>query len=343
MKNLKKINKNAISNVTDPNFKALCQLTLNACNRDNFPEGTFSAAGSPWLELAIAWERLLTDGSAGIFNDAVHRIMWGIPPAMSKPEYDDIVQIVVDELLKDGAAFNVWDSYDPCDIAIRMVGGEMRPWVADDEDYSWSIEHYQYAEAKMLWKIRYSKGKFGVDELDYKEVYLNYEDAIKKIVPAAASWADDYWLKEDHIHAELINLYGIDYRDDYVEYGRVLLLLMNNEPDAEKYAFDEAWFASAIKRMPMDLARVIWPENTEEKVVQIFLVASECADALSASGVDFTAKKAREIHPVGVFEYSTLRDSWIYYLMVEWFQDEECSDELVHDVKERLFRIGVMS
>lgn len=343
MKKYKNSNNNLVPDVMDPNFRELCQLTLSACNRETFPEGTFSAAGNPWLELAVAWETLLTDGSAGIFNDAVHRIMWGIPPAMSKPEYEGIVQIVVDELLKDGTAFNVWDSYDPCDIAIRMVGGEMRPWVANDEDYSWSIEHYQYAEAKMLWKIRYSKGKFGVDELDYKEAYLDYENAIKKIIPIAASWSDGYWLKEDHIHAELINLYGIDYRDDYVEYGRVLLLLMNNEPNAEKYAFDEAWFASTIKRMPMALARVIWPGNTEEKVMQIFLVASECADALSASGVDFTAKKAREIHPVGVFEYSALRESWIYKLMAEWFLDADSSDELVHNVKERLFRIGVCS
>ena len=157
MKNFKKINKNRNSNVMAPNFKALCQLTLIACNRDTFPKGTFSANGNPWLELAVAWEKLLTDGSAGIFNDAVHRIMWGIPPAMSKPEYDGIVQIVMDELLKDGEAFNIWDSYDPCDIAIEMMSSEMRPRVADDEDYSWSIEHYQYAEARMLWKIRYSK------------------------------------------------------------------------------------------------------------------------------------------------------------------------------------------
>lgn len=343
MKKYKNIKNNKVSNVMDAKFTALCQLTLSACNRETFPGGTFSTRGNPWLELAIAWEKMLEDGSAGIFNDAVHRIMWGIPPAKSKLEYEDIVQIVVDELLKDDAAFNAWDSYEPCDIAIGMVGSEMRPWVADDEDYSWSIEHYQYAEYKMLWKIRYSKEKYREESFDYQKAYLMYENAIKKIIPVAASWSDAYWLKEDHIHDELINLYGIDYRDDYVEYGRVLLLLMNDETNAEKYAFDEAWFASTIKRMPMALAKVIWPENTEEKIMQIFLFASECADALSESGVDFTAKKNREIHPVGVFEYSALRESWIYRLMTEWFQGEDSSDELVHDVKERLFRIGVCS
>lgn len=334
-------NSNEFSVMGNANFVALCQLTLAVSDRDAFPNGTFSNDGDPWLELVIAWEKLLEGGSAGIFMDAVHRIMWNIPPTRRKSNYEEIVQIVVDELLKDDDAFHAWDSYDPCDMAIEMLGSEMRPWVPNDEDYSWSIEHYQYAEAKMLWKIRYSKEKYRKEYFDYQNDWLLYESAIKKIVPSAESWTDEYWLKESHIHDELIRRYGIDYRDDYVEYGRVLLLLMNEETDAEKRAFDEAWFASTIKRMPMALAKVIWPENTEEKIMQIFLLASELTAALAESGLDFQKKKEQEIHPIGVFEYSTLRESWIYQLMAEWFQDEDSANELVHDVKKRLFTIGL--
>lgn len=327
----------------DTNFMLLCQRTLAVCGLTTFPEKTFSDTGDRWLELAIAWEKLLEVGSAGIFHDAIHRIMWGVPPEKSKPKHDGIVQIVVNELLRDGPAFRAWDSYNPFDDTIELVGAEMRPWVANDEDYSWSIEHYQYAEDKMLWKIRYSKEKYKEQYSDYRDAYLMYEDAIKKIVPAAASWPDDYWFKECHIHDELIKLYGIDYRDDYVEYGRVLLLLMNNETNAEKHALNEVWFASNIKRMPMALAEVIWPGNTEEKIMQIFLLASELTIALSEAGLDFQKRKEQEIHPVGVFEYSTLRESWVYQLMAEWFQDEDSTNELVHDVKERLFTIGMRS
>lgn len=327
----------------DTNFTLLCQHTLSACGLTDFPDGTFSDTGDCWLELAIAWEKLLEDGSAGIFMDAVHRIMWSIPPEKSKSCYNAIIQSVVDELLKDGAAFNVWDSYGPFDVAIGLVGAEMRPWVADDEDYSWSIEHYQYASDKMLWKIRYSKEKYKDNSPDHQSAYLMYERAIKKIVPAAASWSDDYWLKEAHIHKELINLYGIDYRVDYVEYGRVLLLLMNDEADAEKYAFNEAWFASNIRRMPMALASVIWPKNTEEKIMQIFLLASELTIVSENSGLNFHKRKQQEIHPVGVFEYCALRESWIYRLMTEWFLDGDSTNELVRDMKERLFTIGLGS
>lgn len=343
MKDYKTINKNLVPDVGDSNFKELCQLTLSACNREMFPHGTFSAEGDPWLELAIAWEQLLTNGSVGIFEDAVHRIMWGIPPAMSKPEYDGIVQIVVYELLRDGVAFNAWDSYEHFDTVIQMLYGEMRPWIADAEEYGFSIEHAHYAEEKMLWKIRYSKAKYEGKGPDYRGAYLSYENAVKKIIPVAASWPEDYWLKEDHIHDALVDLYGVDYRDDFVEYGRILLLLMNSEEVPAKYAFREAWFASNIRRMPMALAKSIWPENTEVKIMQIFLTTAELADAAAASGVDFSERKEREFHPVGVFEYSTLRESWIYRLMIEWFQDEDSSDEIVHDIREKLFRIGLMS
>lgn len=325
----------------DTSFTLLCQHTSAACGLANFPEGMFSDTENRWLELAIAWEKLLDEGSSGIFLDAVHRIMWGIPPEKHKSKYEGIVQIVVDELLRDGIAFRAWDSYNPFDATIGLVGAEMRPWVANDEDYSWSIEHYQYAEAKMLWKIRYSKEKYQKDSADYQDAYLAYEAAIRKIIPDAASWPDEHWFKENHIHSELINLYGVNYRDDFIEYGRLLQLLMNDEESPEMYALNEAWFASTIKRMPMALAQVIWPENTEMKIMQIFLLSSECAGEQLKSGIDFATKKDGAFHPVGVFEYSALRESWIYQLMAEWFQDEDSANELVHDVKKRLFTIGL--
>ena len=332
---------NNFSVENNANFDALCQFTLHVCNQESFPNGTFSTNGNPWLELVIAWETLLTEGSAGIFNDAVHRIMWGIPPQKSIQKYDGIIQIVADELLRDGAAFAAWDSYAPFDISIELVSSEMRPWVANDEDYSWSIEHYQYAEAKVLWKVRYSKEKYKEKSSEFQNAYLAYENAIRRIVPAASTWTDTYWLKEDHIHNELISLYGVDYRDDYIEYGRLLQLLMNDEASPEMYALNETWFASTIKRMPMALAEVIWPENTEEKIMQMFLLSSDLTAALAESGLDYQKAKEKLIHPVGVFEYSALRESWIYQLMADWFQDEDSTNELVHDVKNRLFTIGL--
>ena len=329
--------------IEETNFVKLCQRTLAVCNLERFPDGTFSNAGNNWLELAKAWETLLMDGSAGIFYDAVHRIMWGIPHAKSRPEYDGIVQIVVEELLKDGAAFEAWDSYEPCNITIAEVESEMNPATKNSDEYCSSIEHYHYCSDKLLWKVRYSKAKYAAEYSEYQKAYLMYEEAIKKIVPAACTWAEDYWYKEDHIYDELINLYGVDYRENFEEYGRILLLLMNAEEEPEKYALNEAWFATNIQRMPMSLAKVIWPENTEEKIIKIFLLAAEITRALADAGVNFEARKAREFHPVGVFEYKSLRNSWVYDIVNEWFANSDSSDELVSDIKCWLFTIAMRS
>ena len=77
--------------------------------------------------------------------------------------------------------------------------------------------------------------------------------------------------------------------------------------------------------------------------MEIFLIACECAEVQLNSGVNFVAQKERCFHPVGVFEYRDLRESWVYRLMSEWFLDEDSTNELVHDVKKRLFEISMRS
>lgn len=320
-------------------FASLCQLTLSVCGLASFPDGTFSDTGNRWLELAIAWEKLLKDGSAGIFLDAVHRIMWGMPIGNSRQEYDDIVCLVKDELLRDGEAFAAWDAYVGCEVAIDAVDNDMDPWVTDGRTYRYSIEHYNYLCDRMLWKVRYCKEKYAADSSQYREAYLAYETAIKKIVPAAALWSEDHWCDENHILDEIIKIYGVDYRNDDLEYGRILLLLMGFEEDV--YGIKEAWFATNITKLPMSLAKVIWPVNTEDKLMMLFFIAAEAAEALVGKKELLTFKKDRELHPVGVFEYCSIYSSWLYPLIREWIDGMDGNDEDVRDMKKKLFTIAM--
>lgn len=320
-------------------FTSLCQLTLSVCGLTSFPDGTFSNTGNRWLELAIAWEKLLEDGSAGIFLDAVHRIMWGMPFEKSRPEYDRIVCIVKSELLRDGEAFAAWDTYVACEVAIISVGNDMDPWVADGKEYRYSIEHYHYVWDRMLWKIRYSKKKYAEDCSYYRDAYLAYEAAIKRIVPSAISWDEDYWCDENHIFDQIVKLYGADYRNDFLEYGRILLLLMGLKND--DHGICEAWFATNITKLPMSLAKVIWPVNTKDKIMMLFFIAAEATDASVGKEEWFALKKNTESHPVGVFEYCTLYSSWLYPLIREWIDGMDSNDEDVRDMKKKLFTIAM--
>lgn len=312
------------------NFAKLYSLTLDVLGWNDFPAGTFSEDGNVWVELAEVWKDKIEDGASNIFVDAVHRIMWGIPSNQYKPKYEEIIQIVIEELLNDGEAFAAWDDYTVCSLAIDVLGSETEPCVDNAEEYCHSVEHYQYLSDKMLCKVRYSKAKYSYMNEACMYAIQAYETAIKKIIPEAESWTEDYWYNESHIYNALEELYGVDYSDDYEEYGRILLILMNDEDDEFEYDCTEAWYASNIKRMPMSLAEVIWPYCTEEKITRMFLWAAEASDIQSKieNKEKYQAAKEKMMHPVGVFEFSTLRESWLYKLVYTWYADYhgECQD-----------------
>ena len=327
----------------DNRFYELYQLTLDVCGLSELPEGSLTADGDQWVDLAIAWDDLLTVGSAGIFTEAVHQIMWGIPSHRAVAKYDPIVQFVVKELLDDGEAFNSWDQFPACDMAIGLVEAEMHPWVENSEEYSYSIEHYQYLSNKMMQKVRYSKRSYAGMERTCEQECKQYEEAIKKLVPAAASWTEADWCKEKNIHDEITMLYGVDYRDEYVDYGRILLLLMNDKADETAYIFDEAWLAANIEKMPLSLAQVIWPKDTETEIMRVFLAATQLTEAYVAMGSPGAYRKDKVIHPIGVFDYASLRKSWLYAQMYTWFADLEGDIDCLKDIKKKLFEITIKS
>ena len=219
------------------------------------------------------------------------------------------------------------------------------PLADNCDDYRLSIEHYHYLLDKMLWKIRYSKLKYASEGENYKQGILEYESAIKKVIPDARLWDESYWYNERHIYDALTELYGVDYSDDFVEYGRILLLLMKHNAGELIYARAEAWFASNIKRMPMSLAKVIWPDNTEDKITEMFLWAAEEAEIQAASNdqATFSAREAQEMHPVGVFEYRTLRTSWLFEPVYAKYSGYHGEDEALNDIKQKVFNVAMIN
>ncbi len=329
----------------DKNFAKLYEATLAACNLTEFPEGMFTREGNAWVELEEAWDKFLPERSFAIFCEAIHQIMWGIPSCSGTAAYKDIVSVVVEELLNDGDAYDVWsDDQSACYEAVKYMRDTMDPYIEGD-NYRFSIEHFHYLSDKMLWKIRYSKNGWGRNVPSFERRLIEYEDAIKKIIPAAKKWGEDYWYDESHIHDEISKLYGIDYRNDtscdYIDYSRLMIILMNSEEDESERKVKEAWCACNIREMPFSLAKVLWPKNTEEKIVEMMAMAVEEADQADMFAGLKEGYKNEYIHPIGVFEFEALRNSWIYKLMTRWIynDDHELDSKLMTRVKRMYFYI----
>ena len=100
----------------------------------------------------------------------------------------------------------------------------------------------------------------------------------------------------------------------------------------------EAWCAINIKTLPFSLAKAIWQTFVEEKILRLFLIAAENADAQLGYTEGIASYPDEYLHPIGVFEYSAIFESWLYPLISQWNQDPERHDSFI---KERLFTVAI--
>lgn len=320
----------------DLSFETLCALTLEVCELSEFPEGTFSDKGNRWIELKNAWNRLLEGEAFGVFLDVVHRAMWGFPYCWGNPKHEEIVRIVAYEMVRERDAFEVWDTCDEYEAAIYVPVDDTSPWLADLPEYNCSEHHYEYLTTRMLYRLRFSKRKYRKERKACEDAWGEYIRCIGKIVPASKNWNEVQWANENNIHNEIQRLYGIDYREDMDSYHKLYSMLTLNGENRLQRLFLESWYASHVKELPIALARVIWPKNTESIISQMFMIASTGAEKTRTS-LGIIADNGAT---VGVYTYQSLRESWLYKWMYEVYGGLK-NDETVKTVKRMLFDVAM--
>lgn len=323
----------------DRNFASLYVLTLQICGLAEFPAGTFTDSGNAWLELTESWNDLFTHGSAGIFLDVVHRLMWSVPHVNSVKEYDNVVKIVMEELLADGDAFAVWDSYISCDMAIYLISEDEKPKGINRNVWQFSYEHYRYLSDRMLWNVRYSKSKYRSDYARYEISIRAYEKAIQQLIPVARSWNEAYWCNESHIYNEIFRVYGKDIRKNYDNWTHILFLVMTPYIQGDNYEVSEAYHAACVKHMPMSMAQAIWPQNTEDEILRVYSAAYR--NAVSADEMQNTTQQKMALgRPLYGFGMEELKESWIYKRVQKWIYNKCTNPGLREKAKKVEFNLN---
>jgi hypothetical protein len=100
----------------------------------------------------------------------------------------------------------------------------------------------------------------------------------------------------------------------------------------------EAWCATNIKTLPLSLAKVIWPTFTEERILDMFLIAANEADIQLYDRECWARYRGDYLHPIGAFDHSAIYESWVYPLIYQWNEDPEQYDPFI---KERLFTVAI--
>ena len=139
----------------------------------------------------------------------------------------------------------------------------------------------------------------------------------------------------------MYKLYNVEYRNtDCLEYGRILLIMMDTGDCELSHEKVESWYATNIKILPLSLAKAIWPIFTEAKILSMFLIAAEEADIQLYDKELSSRYRGNCLHTVGVFEHSAIYESWMYPLIAQWNEDPEQYDSFI---KERLFTVAINS
>ena len=322
---------------SDLSFDTLCALTLEACELSEFPTESFSSNGNRWVELAKVWDELLAGGSFSIFLDVVHRAMWGFPYCWGNPQYEEIIRIVQYEMARERAAFAAWDTYSEFEKAIHVPANETTPWLDDIPAYHCSVDHYEYLATRMLYKLRFSKQKYRHERKSCEEAWGEYSRTIGKIIPASKNWDEAQWANENNVHNEILRLYGVDYRNDLESYHKLYSMLTLNGGNHLQRLLWDSWYASHVEELTLSLAKVIWPQNTEQAIVQMFLLAATGAEhTLKTSGITCDDGNSR-----GVFTYQSLRDSWLYRWVSQKYSDVKDSNDYEKDIKRMLFEVTI--
>ena len=328
------ISTNKTSNLS---FDTLCKLTLEVCELSEFPNGTFTSNGNRWVKLAKAWDELLAGGSFGIFLDVVHRVMWGFPYCWGNPRYEEIVRIVGYEMIREREAFKAWDTYSEFEDAIHVPANEGTPWLDDIPAYSCSVHHYEYLATRMLYKLRFSKRKYRKEREACEEAWGEYHRCIGKIIPASSEWTEEQWADEANVHNEIVRLYGVDYRKDMDSYYELYRMLTLNSSNRLQRLLSESWYSSHVKELPYSLAKVIWPEDTDKTITQMFIVAASGAERSRTSlGIRWDDGSTE-----GLFTYKPLRESWVYRWVNEAYSNLKGDSEELNDMKRMLFNVAI--
>ena len=293
-----------------------------------------------WFALTDVWDSMLDNGTYDLFYAAIHHVMWGMRPDMKQSSvFWEIVSHIENELLGEGEAWKAWIKTPAFKNAFGYVTSEMDPDIDDECIYRHSIEHYHYRRYRTESAILYSKPTYSKYDADYGLFSDIYEEIIHRLIPESAGWSDADWADENTIHNTLCKHYGVDYREDPDQYDILIMMLTHLWFDKGYPAV--IWPAMNLQKLPYSLAAVIWPENTQATIEQLFIDAYEKTRAYEEAGRPNDRDLQVYIHATSVYNYADLRLSWLYQHVYRWMTENNCTLQNSTIIKQILFNLAL--
>lgn len=294
-------------------FEELCKLTVQALGSDvELPVFSLNYRDR-WVELIQFWEdNYLDSEGSGLLCPVLVKMRWGYYPRNSYSESQKkIFELLENEIRTNIKAHRTWIKSE---VFVSAFDGSV--------EYGpgfYSYIHFEYATYRTDDEIL--PVEFYHRNRDKKPWYKEYEEIVQRLLPGAAIWSRNDWLRGDVIFDGLKEKFAMDY------------FLYGNDPDDDYAALikvlEKTWIKNEdvsltevlnIRTCSEKLAAMIWTVDMKKQLVNMFAEAVELA---------------RE----GKINANVIKSSWLYCQVQAWYRDGCLDADLYKVAKETVFHV----
>lgn len=306
----------------DDRYEEMRRATIAAMHQEYFDK-YFKPTKKRWLDLTRAWDKFFNLRERYVLTSVIHKIYWGVYPyQVTDPDLLYLLKLVEAEMLDNGEAYQMWSKWIVFKKVLNGTLNSMCSFGNSDIQLNF-IEHYHYLKSRALCKIKCEKEGSSLQQQMYIYEYQSYEEVVKQLIPEASCWSRAQWGNDLNIADAMKQRFGVDYSNSYEkqrDYERLIMMIRSkNSGDECLDSFtDYIWYVSNITDLPLSLARVIWPKNLESMAASMLWGAYELMVQYEKDGQPCLDRKD-DMHPVNHYERKSMRDSWLFRAVSDWF------------------------
>lgn len=277
-------------------YVRLYKATARACQSEMDPN---SFPPYAWRSLTKVW-KVLIDKEWHPFYVVLYKLFWGVYPYEYIPrKFQPLLDVVKQILISGNAIARAWCHTEAFEWAMdKVMDGRY-----GEDDFN-SIEHMLYLETRLKYEILHLRE--GIENYNHiTKTQENYRGTVCMLIPQARKWGGKTWGKVSNILKGLDDKYGTAYESNGDEYDDLIYMLKDFIPETV------TWSMSYIRVFSLELAKKIWPEDTEATLDGLFMNVVEKTKKYVEDGRLLDGMGATR-YPKGVFDFNKLRSSWLF-------------------------------
>lgn len=337
----------AKNKIDEARFECISELTRVLCNlteRDIKVTLTFNDFGVG-IALLTLWSLKKIDVN---FVDVIARIFWGkylSRTASYSPQAFQLVELIREEIEQRGPLYLEWiktrNFYMSFDYVTYLSGTTSN---TPRGEPCWHLEeHHKYMQCRAE-HIVYDNSE-STNACSNEQYLAEYEGIVIKLLPEAAKWDFTQWGDDQNIIDGFKQKYDVDFSASPYDYDYMIRYL--REPSKAVMYSEKSvaycWEVMSIKAMSFDLAKILFPSLTEQKIIAIFQTAYAKVEENERKHPgntehSYSYRIGNDAHRITTdFSWEYLKASWLCRQMTMWIANKTITD---NDLRVKVFNLN---